>query len=384
MNHPIIFQSIWRSGTACIAVASAIYSVAAALVRPLSDDISVLQVVAVRSLLSLAFSYIAYKASGQESPLFGHRSNMSFLAARGLIGSLAMDMFYSCLFLLPMGDAVSLLFCNPVLTALLAWAVLHESLTWRGCLGCVSSFIGMIFVVRPPFLFGDLEEDVLENSSSSSTLGGVDEREQRRIWGSLFGIASAFLAAGAYISIRMIGSKETPLTVAVWFHTSALAHSAAFLAFGWPFAAVLPTPKDWLCLLGIAVSSFAANVLLNRGFQLESAALASGVNMTQVLYSHLIGAVVFGEQASWLGVLGAVLIGSGVLAVAVDGKREEQAKEKHRASLLVVVPSKDTGSGSVEVVELLGNSSRNKNDDGGGDERSWLLNSSSPPSPNKS
>jgi hypothetical protein len=87
---PPAVTAVWSSGVACIAVASATYSVAAALVRPLSPGIDVFQIVATRSALSLGFSAAAYRGSGQTGPFFGSPRNIPLLAMRGLVGAAAM------------------------------------------------------------------------------------------------------------------------------------------------------------------------------------------------------------------------------------------------------------------------------------------------------
>jgi drug/metabolite transporter (DMT)-like permease len=191
---PSITAAVWASGTACIATAALAYSVAAALVRPLNPDIPVFQIVAVRSALSLAFSVAAGRSprAGPDAPprhpLFGRRANMPFLALRGFVGALAMDCFYSGIIRLPLADAVSLLFVNPAITAVLAWAVLGERLGPGGVAGCALSLAGMVAVVQPPFLFG-----------------GGDAWSRRRAVGTAFAASSAVLAAGAYLAIRLIG-----------------------------------------------------------------------------------------------------------------------------------------------------------------------------------
>ena len=125
-------ERVWNSGTMCIIIAAAVYSVTAALVRPLSADIPVFEIVAFRSAASLGFSWAAHAAaagphgtSHTPAPLFGARASMPFLAARGLVGAAAMDCFYAAIRMLALAEAISLLFTNPAITALLAWALLE-------------------------------------------------------------------------------------------------------------------------------------------------------------------------------------------------------------------------------------------------------------------
>ena len=84
--------------------------------------------------------------------------------------------------------------------------------------------------------------------------------------------------------MRVIGKRESSLTIAFAFHTCSACTSAVPLALGVPHPAVLPSPRAALCLAGVAATSFAAQLLLNRGFQLESAARASAFNYSQVLW----------------------------------------------------------------------------------------------------
>ena len=174
-----------------------------------------------------------------------------------------------------------------------------------------------MLVAQPPWLAGS----------------AAVEWSGERLWGTIFGFAGAALAAGGYICIRLIGKREHPLSVAMWWarglgegrqvccagmcgvkgllaacatcclilfglHTSptclffpspppARFHSAAFvssvipLSAGYPEPAVPLTPAQFGVLLGIACGSFGGSLLVNRAFQLELAAKASAVNFTQ-------------------------------------------------------------------------------------------------------
>lgn len=49
------------------------------------------------------------------------------------------------------------MYSNPVLVALLAWALRGEVLSARGCVGIAVTLMGVIVVAQPPFLFGGHE-----------------------------------------------------------------------------------------------------------------------------------------------------------------------------------------------------------------------------------
>lgn len=130
----------------------------------------------------------------------------------------------------------------------------------------------------------------------------------------------AFLASCAYITIRVIGERAPSLTIAFWFHLVALITSAVPLVLGIPQPAVWPEVRAWLALLSIGACSFVAQLLLNRGFQLQRAALASALSFSQVVWGALLGAVFYHEHITLPSAIGAFLIATGVLAVASDKK----------------------------------------------------------------
>ncbi len=251
-------------GIASIAAAAAIFSIAALCVKLLHSRIPVLQITLVRSTISWLLS-LTIARSQDISPIFGSRANLFKLFCRGLFGASAMTAYYVSLQALPLADAVTLFFLNPPLTAVLAWLIRGEPLSITGALGCLASFLGVVLLAHPPFLFG-----------------GHASWGHTRIVGTVAGLMSALLGAAAFISIRYIGRSEPALVVAMWFHTATLMMSSVPLAAGWPDRAVLPSLGDAALLVAVALSSFSAQLYLTRGFQLESATRASATNFTQV------------------------------------------------------------------------------------------------------
>ena len=296
------FAVIWNNGLVSIATAALAFSVSSSLVRPISPDVSVFEIVMIRSVLSLGLSLIGRPSAidGARPPLFGRRENWPLLLLRGTCGALAMNLFYGTLQRLLLAEALALLFLNPAIVAVLAFAVLDERLTVRQICGIIASLAGMLLVVRPPLLVGQ------------AWTGS-------RAWGVGFGVLSAFLAAIAYISIRKIGKAESSLTIAVYFHATGLLTSVVGLlgAIGGA-TMVMPRFTDVLCMVGIALCSFCAQLLISRGFQLSRAAPASAVNYLQVILGSVWGFLFFDESIGMVSVLGVILIFGGVLLISSE------------------------------------------------------------------
>ncbi|GAB4823829.1 hypothetical protein N2152v2_010875 [Parachlorella kessleri] len=300
-------RSGWDSGTACVGVAAFLFAFQAALVKVVSPHgIPVFEIVFVRSFLSWAFTLVTAFSRGIR-PIYGQKRHWHLLAARGVIGAAAMTFFFFSLEKLPLADSISIIFCNPAICSIIAWLLLGERFGLLTALGCLASMGGVVLVAQPPFVFGSATE-------------GHEGWTQERTIGMGYAILGALLTSCAYIVIRIIGRREPPLVLAMSFHTAGMVGTGIPPLFGKPSPAVMPSPLDCVWLLSIGLTSFAAQLLLNRGFQIEVAVKASAVNYTQVIYAHALGLLFFDEKVTWPGVLGAVLIAAGVVAVNSDKK----------------------------------------------------------------
>jgi drug/metabolite transporter (DMT)-like permease len=330
---------IWDRGIVCIVVASALFSVAAAFVKPL-PTVPVFEIVLVRSVLSLCFTAGVAKAQGlSPRKLLGRRENLPALVARGVVGSSAMTCFYLGIARLPLSDSIAILYSNPALTAALAFVLLGEKFGALTAGGCGLSVVGVLLVDQPVILFG---EERFGAHSGGTSVGLPDQRSI----GLVFAALAALLSSGAFIAIRSVGRKEAAITVAVHFHASACALSAVCLAAGWPEPPRLLPFFAWGCLVGIAFCSFGANLLLSRGYQITAAARASAANYTQVLFSAALGVTVFGEELTWLSVAGAACIAAGVLAVSVNTSPERRGDKAAAAQSQELLLSAVRGGGN--------------------------------------
>jgi drug/metabolite transporter (DMT)-like permease len=103
-----------------------------------------------------------------------------------------------------------------------------------------------------------------------------------RMLGTAMGLAAAVMSSGSYLAIRRLGQAEKAPVIAMAFHTATLALAVGPLVAGWPQQAVLPSAHDGGLLLGVAATSFFAQLLLTRSLQRTAAALVSGVSFSQV------------------------------------------------------------------------------------------------------
>lgn len=262
--------------------------------------IPVLEIVAARALVSALISYIDVKRKGIS--VWGKRKGL--LCARGLAGALALVCVYYALVNIPFAEATMLQYLHPMFTAILAIFFLKERLQKSTLLCIVLSFIGLLIIVRPSFLFGGLHADY-------PTLAIVAA------------IAGAFGSAVAYVLVRKLNETEDTSVIIFYFPIIALPFSVILLGDDF----VMPQGWSWLLLLGVGIATQVGQVGLTKAMKTETASKATSFSYLQVVFAALLGWFVFSEAPviwTWIG--GGLIILGAFLNVFLKDKDTENNK----------------------------------------------------------
>ncbi len=265
------------------------FSLMSVCVKLAGERLPTPQIVFARSLFSLILTAWMLRRA-RVSP-WGNRKPL--LVLRGLLGFGGLLAFFHAITALPLADVTVLHYTNPVLTALLAGVVLGERLLRRDLAGLALGLAGVVCVAQPQFLFGGLSNELDLRAVGIALVGAV---------------ASAL----AYTTVRALGRTEHHLVVVFYFPLVATPASLPFLAGN----LVWPTPFEWVMLVGVAVTTQIAQVLLTRGLHSELAGRAMSMSYIQIVFATVWGLLLFGERPGWLTLMGALLVVLGTLTVA--------------------------------------------------------------------
>ena len=127
--------------------------------------------------------------------------------------------------------------------------------------------------------------------------------------GVAFGLAAAFLTAGAMISIRGMPKSESGPTIAFYFTLAGTVVSLAGLPFGW----IVPDPKTLMVMVATGLAGGVAQLLLTTAVRLAPLPVLAPFDYTQLVWASAFGFVLWGERPDgWLLVGAAIVAGSGV------------------------------------------------------------------------
>jgi drug/metabolite transporter (DMT)-like permease len=272
------------------------FSVMSVLVKLAAPRLPTGEIVLARAVMTLVISYVMVKRAigGDGKPLspWGHQRRK--LLFRGFLGFSALACYYLALARLPLADATTLHYIQPLVTALLAWWILDEKIGWAAAFAIACGIGGVLFVVHPG-------------------MGAVADPT-----GSLIALASATLSSIAYVTVRQLSKTEHPLVIVFYFPLVATP-----LAIPWAAAkVVMPDARDWLLLIGIGVATQIGQVFLTMGLMIERAGRATSVGYIQICFALLWQIWLFDTTPALGTLIGAGLIIGGTVAVSATAKRD--------------------------------------------------------------
>jgi drug/metabolite transporter (DMT)-like permease len=272
--------SLWMLG------ASLAFAAMAACIKLASDHgMSIWQIALLRGVvaLMLLLPYLRLQHLSVMTP------NWKAHLSRGVTGFVGMLFYVSAISLLPLATAITLNYLSPVCLALMLLVVHRERPTARMVLSITGGIAGIVLLLRPTY-------------------------DSSQWYGALMGLASAVTAAIAALNIRHLGRLNEPTARTVFYFSLsitlgslpglALSSAASWPALGTAYAAAA------------GVLATVGQIMLTLAYQRGIAMLASLLGYSQVVFTSLIGIVLWSDKpalGSWLGM--ALIMASGAAAV---------------------------------------------------------------------
>lgn len=265
-----------RTAVAWMLFASFSFGSMNALVKWTSAEVDVWTMVFVRSLV-IAFAIYIIARIARVDLVVHDRKNMAFRCFTGLA---AMILYFSALALIPIGQAVTLQYTNPLFVALLSGFFLSERVHPQVWVLAIVSFLGILLIVSP-----DLR--TIEKNA-------------------LLALGSGFFAGVAYLYVRRLKATEEALSIVFWFAVFSVV--ATVLPAIPSLAYVISDPILMLALVGIGVGAGAGQVGLTYAFHRANAAWVSAFSYLTVIVATAYGYLLFNEVLDTRDIIGGIMI----------------------------------------------------------------------------
>jgi drug/metabolite transporter (DMT)-like permease len=276
------------------------FTVMAALIRWIGDDVPSGEVVFARSAFALVPILIWLAAQGQLADVRTARPGGHFI--RSSIGALAMFCMFSGLARISLPDATMIHYASPLMTVVLAAIILGEPLRVSRMAAVLLGLAGVGIMLWPHLADGKMLE--------AMTAGSGDG--MRATEGALFALGGAFFTACAMIQIRRLVQTETTASVVFFFSIFSSLFGLATLPFGW----VWPDPLTLAVLIASGVVGGLAHIFQTASYQYALASLVAPLDYTTMIWAFVLGYVLFGELPTLYVYAGAVIVaGSGLFVI---------------------------------------------------------------------
>ena len=214
---------------------------------------------------------------------------------RAILGCSAMAAYYFSFGYIPLVDATTILFTNPVWTTILAYVILHEDWGRFDFAALVFTLAGTILITRPTFLFSRSETVGYTSSLSLTAFATV----------LVFG--ASFMESLSYICVRKL---EKPRVFVVVFYYGVI---GLFIGIGvgicenglkYPDCG---TPDKWYALL-CALFAFSGQICLIYALKVEQAATVALGRATDIGFVFILQTVFLHAPVNPYSVTGAVFV----------------------------------------------------------------------------
>jgi drug/metabolite transporter (DMT)-like permease len=272
-------------GIACMIGATLMFAISAAIMKIEVARYPIGEVMAGRSLCSLAISTAAVlPVTG--FGVFATRKPGAHLA-RGLSQATSQTFTVIALWFMPLAGAIAVGFSAPLFAAILSTLWLKERADGARIAALAAGFLGVLVVTRP--------------AADSMQIG------------ALFALMNAAMYGSVTVAVRGMTKTESTLTLLMWQMTVVAICHAALLVFG----CRLPAASDAGLLLASGLANALAQALWTKSLRFGPTAAVSPFYYFMLVWAMLIGFLVWGDRPAASLIIGStIVVGAGLALLA--------------------------------------------------------------------
>jgi S-adenosylmethionine uptake transporter len=303
-----------RVGVYCMLAAMMLISVNDMLIKSLSGDYPLHQLMAMRSLIGIVLTFGILHYEGGLALFRTGRPGLHIL--RGLLIVFANSSMYAAIVAMPLATANALYFVAPLFVTLLSIPVLGEKVGPRRFAAIAVGFVGVLVMMAP------------ELAAGSGGLGWVVILPVFAAAGyGTMSVLTRKLGAVSRASVLSIHMQVAFLVISAIMYAAAgdgrfitpdSSLSAQFLLRAW----VVPQSSDTVAIIGLGFMSAVIGYLITQAYRFSPASVVAPFEYVLLIYALFWGWTVFGEwPANTVFVGAAIVTASGVYVFVREGRQ---------------------------------------------------------------
>ncbi len=283
-------------GVLCILSAAVCFALQGAFVR-LAGDLPSMQKSFFRNFVALAFAFVLLARSPQKFQW--NRKLLPTYLARAVLGTIGILGNYYAIDHLLLSDASMLNKLSPFFAIIFSYLFLREKVTPAQILGIAAAFLGAVCIIKP---------------------GGLGAGDWQA---ALIGAGGGMAAGGAYTAVRVLGRQGERNSFIVFFFSA----FSCLVCLPFLLLDYHPMSLFQVGMLGLAgLSAAGGQFSVTAAYTYAPAREISVYDYTQVIFSAVLGFVLFQQMPDWLSAVGYVLICGSSAALFFYNNRRDAAK----------------------------------------------------------
>jgi len=302
-------------GIICITLAQVFFTTQSMAIKFISGNYALHQIMLITASVGILFTLLVYvPIDGGYKYLLSKRLGLHLLRGFGIV--VANLCFYTALVIIPLAEATSIFFIEPLLIMSLSVFLIGEKVGMRSWIAVFVGLIGVMIMLRPGF--------GVFNSAS------------------MLPLTAALALSLVQIMTRKMGKDEKASTMVFYVQLNLLFFSALMgLIFGdgnladpsqpiifYLFRAwIVPTWQDLMIMFGIGLISGLGAYFISQAYRITKAGIIAPFEYVALPLSIFWGITIFGDWpdiVSWLGIV--LIAGAGLYVVygeTVRGRKKD-------------------------------------------------------------
>lgn len=279
-------------GVALMIATTLIFTGMQVTVRRVAEDLHPFEVAFLRNVFGLAVLFPLFLRSGF-SVL--RTSKLKLHAARAVLQTGGMLLFFTALTLAPLSEVTALSFTSPLFATVLAILILREKAGIRRWAALLAGLAGTLIILRPGVAVVGL--------------------------GPLLVVCSSLVWGGAMTFIKVLGRTDSSLTITAYMglFMVPLSFIPALFVWEWPSLDILPF------LLLIGVLGAAGHLALAQAFKEADTTAVMPFDFLRLIWASILGFIIFSEVPDiWTWAGGSVIFGSAIYIAFREARRKQE------------------------------------------------------------
>ena len=278
-------------GILCIILSSCSFALMA-MVLKMAGDLPSIEKSFFRNLVASVIAFVMLIRSKEKIQI--QKRNLHWFILRSLFGTLGIFCNFYAVDHLVLSDASCLNKLSPFFVIVFSYLVLKEKITPTQCACVIAAFVGSLFIVKPSFA------------------GGMTPA-------AVIGFAGGMCAGFAYTCVRKLGLRgERGPMIVLFFSTFSMLACVPYLIMD--FHPISARQLFFLLLTGLAAAGGQFGV--TAAYTYAPAREISVYDYTQIMFSAIMGLLVFGQLPDMLSFVGyCVIIAAGVIMFLYNKRR---------------------------------------------------------------